>query len=69
MSFAQTAVDASAEAVDSRSELFEAPKTEQLDRIRIQTKPFGYTLFDGGFSSSARMSIHRAIYLYLMLGQ
>jgi len=40
ISLAQTtaAVDAPGVAVDTRSQLFEAPKTQQLDRIRDRTQ-------------------------------
>jgi len=57
---AQTAaaVDAPGVAVDTRSQLFEAPKTEQLDRIRDRTQPFGHTLFGGGFSSSETLGLN-----------
>ena len=60
VSQAQTAaaVDAPGVAVDTRSQLFEAPKTEQLDRIRDRTQPFGHTLFGGGFSSSETLGLN-----------
>jgi len=49
---AQTAVETPGVVVDSRSALFEQQETEQLDQLRNQTKPFGHTLFGGGFSAS-----------------
>ena len=60
ISLAQTtaAVDAPGVAVDTRSQLFEAPKTQQLDRIRDRTQPFGHTLFGGGFSSSETLGLN-----------
>ena len=58
VSQAQTSVDAPGVVVDTRSELFEAPETKQLDRLRSKTLPFGHTLFGGGFSASETLGLN-----------
>lgn len=55
---AQTAVETPGVVVDSRSALFEQQETEQLDQLRNQTKPFGHTLFGGGFSASETQGLN-----------
>lgn len=49
---AQTTVDPGDVVVDRQSAIFEQREAEQLDQLRGQAKPFGYTLFTGGFSAS-----------------
>jgi len=49
---AQVVVDVAETAVDTRSQLFEEPESEQLDRMRSEALPFGHTLFGGGFSAN-----------------
>lgn len=49
---AQTTVDPDDVVVDRQSAIFEQREAEQLDQLRGQAKPFGYTLFTGGFSAS-----------------
>jgi len=55
---AQTTVESTDVAVDTRSALFDEQKTEQLDKIRSETQPFGHTLFGGGFSASETQGLN-----------
>ena len=55
---AQTPVESSGVLVDNRSQLFEAAESQQLDRLRNRTQPFGHTLFDGGFSDSETLGLN-----------
>ncbi len=55
---AQTTVESEEVVVDSPGDLFEDQKTEQLDRIRSDTQPFGHTLFGGGFSASEAQGLN-----------
>ena len=55
---AQTTVESAGVVVDSPGALFEEQKTEQLDKIRSDTQPFGHTLFGGGFSASETQGLN-----------
>lgn len=55
---AQTTVDPEGEVIERQSAIFEQPETEQLDQLRGQTRPFGYTLFDGGFTASETLGLN-----------
>lgn len=50
--YAQTTIDPGDVVQTRQSAIFEQQETEQLDQLRGQAKPFGHTLFSGGFSAS-----------------
>ncbi len=54
----QTTVESAGVVVESPGALFEEQKTEQLDKIRSNTLPFGHTLFGGGFSASEAQGLN-----------
>ncbi len=55
---AQTTIDPGAVVMDRQSAIFEQQEAEQLDQLKQQTRPFGYTLFDGGFSASETLGLN-----------
>ncbi len=55
---AQTTVEAPGEAVRESSELFDRKQPQQIDDLRTRIRPFGHTLFGGGFSASETLGLN-----------
>lgn len=55
---AQTTVETNGVVVDAQSSIFDRQEAQQLDLLRNETKPFGHTLFGGGFAASETLGLN-----------
>lgn len=55
---AQTTVDPDDAVMERQSAIFEQKESAQLDQLRERTRPFGHTLFGGGFSASETQGLN-----------